>query len=671
MADTKDQILIDFQAFTGLDDFETCGAILAQHDWNLELAVNSVMHDASPTDIGPARMLTATMGQSSESDTPMEGHHSPIAIDDDASASGPSTSASFPGLPTNLMATRMINFNVEYRNRNIPIVLPDSETVGRIKAMLEAELGIPKDKQELKGLIKRKVDDTTVLRELYLPKDNVLYLLTPQVSGPSNNASSTDRSAASHRTDEYKLKVVFTSGSEYRMYHFNVKGSKKIQEVKQDLDSIINVPVRNQQWSGFPPDVNDETCLCDSGINFPNAEFEVTEKLTTASTQPSRPSRAHRSTVEPAESDSEEDIEVESEDFYDTHEDAVPQSRRHEPLMSPEHTIEVDALEQFTREFAERYGEVHPVFYIGSLDNAIRDALQCRATDRKLLALYLHHDDSIQAHVFCSQLLCSESIVNFLSANFLTWAWDLTHPENMNKLITAATKHFGSIAANQIRSYRTEQLPALLIISRSKATNEVIDAIQGHVTLNELMTRLLHAVDVFTEQKNADIGDERERMAREMIRQEQDMAYQESLEADRRKAEAAKVQGEIDRQERERVMAIEMEEEMKRAEEKAVKEAIEESIARSVPDEPAEGANGNISQLRFRVPGGKQITRRFWAENTVQDLLNFITGQGFHMEEYKVLSTFPRRDITQLDSSQTLEAAKLYPQETLILEEKQ
>lgn len=26
------------QAFTGLDDFETCGAILAQHDWNLEVS---------------------------------------------------------------------------------------------------------------------------------------------------------------------------------------------------------------------------------------------------------------------------------------------------------------------------------------------------------------------------------------------------------------------------------------------------------------------------------------------------------------------------------------------------------------------------------------------------------------------------------------------------------
>ena len=31
---------------------------------------------------------------------------------------------------------------------------------GKIKEILEVELGIPKDKQELKGLVKRKVDDS-------------------------------------------------------------------------------------------------------------------------------------------------------------------------------------------------------------------------------------------------------------------------------------------------------------------------------------------------------------------------------------------------------------------------------------------------------------------------------------------------------------------------------
>ncbi|KAK7501481.1 hypothetical protein BaRGS_00007285 [Batillaria attramentaria] len=674
MADTRDQMLVDFQAFTGIDDVDTCTAILAQHDWNLELAVNSIMHDESPTDVGPARMTPQETGRSSESSQFVD-RSSPILIDDDASASGPSGSSglphSFGGARSNTTPTRMINFNVEYRQHNIPIVLPDTETVGKIKEMLQAEIGIPVDKQELKGLVKRRVDDSTVLRDLYLPKDNVLYLLTPHLCSPTDHAAAVNRAQVSHKHDEYKLKVVFRNGTQYRMYNLRFKGSKTIKEVKQDVYTLTNVPVRCQSWKGWPSDVNDETCLCDSEVPFPNHELEMEEKAP-SSTQNAKHSKpqSSKSTEVLMDSDSDDGIvepDVE-DDMFETQD--IPQTRRNEPLMSPDNQTETEALEQFSREFAERYGEVHPVFYIGSLDDAIRDALQVKATERKLLALYLHHDDSIQANVFCSQLLCSESVVNFLSANFLTWAWDLTHPDNMSRLVTAATKHFGSIAANQIRSYRTEQLPALLIISRSKATNEVLDAIQGHVTLVELMTRLLHAVDVFTEQKNLDIAEERERMHREMIKQEQDIAYQESLEADRKKAEAAREVEEQQRQERERQLALELAEERKRREEEAVKEAIKESIAKSVPDEPAEDAEGAIAKLRFRIPGGQLIERRFWADNTLQDLLNFLTGKGFHTEDYKVLTTYPRRDVTQLDLSQTLESVKLYPQETLTLEEK-
>ena len=45
---------------------------------------------------------------------------------------------------------------------------------------------------------------------------------------------------------------------------------------------------------------------------------------------------------------------------------------------------------------------------------------------RKPMFVYLHHDGSVLSNVFCSQLLCKESIVSYLSMNFITWAWDLT-----------------------------------------------------------------------------------------------------------------------------------------------------------------------------------------------------------------------------------------------------
>jgi len=53
-----------------------------------------------------------------------------------------------------------------------------------------------------------------------------------------------------------------------------------------------------------------------------------------------------------------------------------------------------------------------------------------------------------------------------------------------------------------------------------------------------------------------------------------------------------------------------------------------------------------------------------------QDLLNFVTANGFLIEEYKLISSWPRRDLTAIESSQTLETLKLYPQETVILEER-
>jgi len=53
-----------------------------------------------------------------------------------------------------------------------------------------------------------------------------------------------------------------------------------------------------------------------------------------------------------------------------------------------------------------------------------------------------------------------------------------------------------------------------------------------------------------------------------------------------------------------------------------------------------------------------------------QDLLNFVTANGFLIEEYKLISSWPRRDLTAIESSQTLATLKLYPQETVILEER-
>ncbi|KAK0069645.1 delta-like protein D [Biomphalaria pfeifferi] len=678
MAESRDQVLIDFQAVTGIEDFDLCTNILTQHDWNLEQAVNSIMgfgpSDAGggyiPDEIGPSPAEENIDEQTASLNTPglmekMGVHLRPSDHGASDMASGPSYSSS----PLNF-SSRMICFNVEYRDKNINVVLPDTETVGRIKDVLESELGIPRDKQELKGLVKRKrnVDDTTVLKDLHLPKENTLYLLTPQITNPTVNKAHVQEGEGTSQglegDREYLLKITFRNDSKYRNFSLKFNCQKTVKDVKQSLQTLTEVPVRQQAWTGWPRTVSDQEKLFACGLNYPSHDLEMSKSESVAEPK--------KQDVEEMEAETDEDDATCLDSFDDddlfSQELALP--RRVEPLIPDGINNEKTALEHFAKEFANRYGPCHPHFFIGSLDDAIQESLVVKASKRKLLAVYLHHDNSIFSNVFCSQLLCDEAIVNYLSVHVVTWAWDLTSTENTAKFLQVATRHFGSVAASQMRSYSTDQLPSLLLISRSKATNEVIDVIQGHVTLDEMMIRLMHAVEVFQGQRESDINEEKERENRERIKQEQDAAYMESLAADRKKAEAQKVEDDKRREEQQRLIA-EQERNFKEKEEaERMKEAISKSIATTVPEEPHEMCTERVTCLRFRVPRGEIITRRFFVENSLRDLLNFLTSKGFHTEDYKVITTFPRRDISGLDPSSTLEALNLYPQETLILEER-
>lgn len=55
----------------------------------------------------------------------------------------------------------------------------------------------------------------------------------------------------------------------------------------------------------------------------------------------------------------------------------------------------------------------------------------------------------------------------------------------------------------------------------------------GNVGVNELLSTLIEAVEVFTEHRKVEVREEQERAERELVKWEQDQAYRESLEADR------------------------------------------------------------------------------------------------------------------------------------------
>uniref|UniRef100_A0A8D3A1Q9 Fas (TNFRSF6) associated factor 1 n=1 Tax=Scophthalmus maximus TaxID=52904 RepID=A0A8D3A1Q9_SCOMX len=551
---------------------------------------------------------------------------------------------------------RMLNFRVEYRQRTVELVLEEGSAVGEIKQILETELGVPVSKMQLKGWKSGDVSDSTVMRSLHLPKNNSLYVLTPDIAP----TASTSKNSALQDSLNQNFLLVISHREAQRDYSLNFPGSRTIQEVKRNISDLTNIPVRHQQWEGWPASASDDSMtLAASGISYPCHHLSVCRRSSTANAQ------------EPTEECADVHMisDSEGDDFEDASEFGVDDSEmfgmgsstcRKSPMMPENSENEADALLHFTAEFSSRYGETHPMFFIGTLEAASQEAFYGKARDRKLLAIYLHNDDSVLSNVFCSQMMCADSIVSYLSQNFITWAWDVTKEANKARLLTMCTRHFGSVVTQTIRTYKTDQFPLLLIVMGKRTSNEVLNVIQGNTTVDELMMRLMGAMEIFTAQQQEDIKDEDEREARETVKREQDEAYRLSLEADRKKREA---------QEKEEAEQVRLEQMRKEQEEE--KEAIRLSLEQALPPEPAEEAGEQISKLRIRTPSGEFLERRFLGSCKLQVLFDFVASKGYPFEGFKLLTTFPRRNITQLDPESNLLEAKLFPQETLFLEAKE
>ena len=155
--------------------------------------------------------------------------------------------------------------------------------------------------------------------------------------------------------------------------------------------------------------------------------------------------------------------------------------------------------------------------------------------------------------------------------------------------------------------------------------------------------------------------------------------------------------------------AIRHSQELERVRKDREKERIRSKVMSKLPPEPRDEKDEGqpVSKLRFRVPvkahaddedteregttekkasgrangmvagpsssstgGSQQLERRFLASSSLQTVLDYLTTEGYHSSDFKVLLSWPRRDLTMLDTKQTLKALKLYPEETLILEEK-
>jgi FAS-associated factor 2 len=717
---SREEILADFQACTGIEDLGLAIMHLEETNWVLVDAVNRAIPQdggggvdpvagyAGPPDpvvvgslpsssppllqeqlqpIPPPSPPQHSAGQESMNQVDMGGRMALGAMMGMMGSSRggqalPGVSIASDFLPMgNSTRSRLLELNIEYRDRMIHLKVPDHESISTVKTLLQEKVGVPPCQQELRGWKGNAVfplTDRRLLQELNLPKENFLYLLTPEIPAQMTNGDE------EHIPTDISLRVTVIDDHHDKTYNLNFPGSHTVHQVKRDVSTVTDIPVFRQSWTGWPEHTNDELSLIQIGLPT-DSTLRVTlvrkhdgddAGPSRAGAGPSMPivlddtvvlSDTAQSDVEVSDDEYQDAPEpMEDDDFFLTQTDVVSRSGI-QPLLPDDFGDEALAGIKFGEEFGNRYGQPTPAFFPGSLEDALAEACNKPVSERKMLAVYLHHDSSVLTNVFCTQVFCAEAVLGLMLENFVTWGWDLTYTSNKQRLLDMIARHFGSVASSTIKNFSIEKLPLVIVVAKIRGNLEIFQVIHGNVTLDEFMSSLLSAGESYQSQLSVEKAEEMERDSRNQVKDEQEKAFLEAQIRDQEKQSQMKEQEEEMRLQ-EQVMEAKRISELEAKEAAEAKAAVEQSEAAStLPAEPAADCGEVLANIRFRTPQST-LARRFLGSSQLSVLLLYLRSQGFRPEEYKVLSSFPRRDLTKLDHTATLVSLKLCPQETLTLE---
>jgi hypothetical protein len=705
----KDQILAYFQEITNLDDIEQCQAILESVDWNLDSAIQA-FYSGEP-------LITRNNEEEIEEIIKL-----PRAAGEEVKE--PYNFTSIDKEPLQITGfKRLIKFNIEYLNDKFTLHVPENEKVSKLKQLIQEEIKVPKNYQRLHGWKQkdRFISDNTCLRDLYLPIENNLYVVNMMDDFDTNKTallSNMEKEAQDKkhfRTFQLLIRIlpqcVVPNSDMGHFFRLNFDSTVKFIEVRRKLAMLTNIFVDNQNWWYYSDpsereleviktavelvdnkrfqtpvenlfddnsslsEIKDSLDILDTNINSKSTSSDPNRmvfivKLKNESYATKTSSVTESSTATTSSRVEENLFDIENDDDILIHNDdedlnfsIEADTHKQRKALITEDCLSSDELvctNTFNENFIERYGPLIPLFYIGSLEDAIKEALTCQAKDRKLLGIYLHSDHTVFCNIFCTKNMCDENVINFLSTNFVVWPWDITVKEHENHFYETCSKHLGSVFVSNLKSMK-EKFPLLLIVTRARGNNEVSAIIEGDCTNEQVLDRLMQAYEMFEAQRHKDEQDERIRDERERIKREQDAAYQMSLELD--KAKRQRQTEEYEKQKREA--------EMEQKHEKQRLEVFEKrrSDARArLPTEPSE--DEKITRIRFRMPSGEVLLRKFRTTEKLEVIIDYMTSLGYFVENHKLLTSWPRKDLYSESYEKSLEELKLCPQETLTLEER-
>lgn len=294
------------------------------------------------------------------------------------------------------------------------------------------------------------------------------------------------------------------------------------------------------------------------------------------------------------------------------------------------------AARLFTQSMQRRYGVHTPRFELTSF----RDAVSTARTMSKFLLVFLHSNIHQEAIQFANKTICTEAFTTYVneSASMVAWAGCVQQMEGFSVSLSLGCASFPFVA---------------LLTCVSRGVNVV-----EKITANVSTTQLIRALDIAVGRNNQQLLAARQAQAQrteaQLLREQQDLEYQQSLEADRRREEEASRAEEMALQQRQlQEEEARKQEEEERHKELKIQEAIEQKRARlaaaGIPPsrQPPPGADYKTAMLKFHLHNGARLERLFYAHDTLETVRDFVDielhDRAIKILNYELATNFPKK----------------------------
>jgi len=244
------------------------------------------------------------------------------------------------------------------------------------------------------------------------------------------------------------------------------------------------------------------------------------------------------------------------------------------------------------------YGEVHPEFHQGSLQQALRDA----QAEHKFLVVVFHSAEHEDSRAFCSQVLFNNPPLNeFVAQGFMVWYGDVHTLE----------------ASKAMSVFNVTTFPYVSVLSCASRPRVLVN-LMGRFSGDELLANLVSVVDEHGVEQDNHRAQVAQNIENRQIMTEQRSEYEEALLADQERER----QREAERAAREAAEEAAREEEERRLREAEERRQELERLKESLSAEPEAGPE--VVELAVRLPNGKSVVRRFAKAEPLQNVYTFV-----------------------------------------------